>query len=424
MKELFNTDAETFLLAGLLRNPDAYWSINDVGLRSDDFMSSDNRSVFRAISAVTQDRKQPDLPLVIEELRGSDTGYEYVQRLSTVPCSLAQAKEFAATVKGLAVSRRLAQAGARIGEIAYERRADAEQALSDAESELRRVRDTMPTPERSPDPADILRRIRTAGPTRSIPLRFSPTLNEMTGGLQPGHIWIVGGFSSTGKSAFACNVIKDVLADRKWVGLVSTEMPQEKYLIRLLSLYSGVPQRSLRDRVMVPLDNIDALKRAESELARAKLRVFDTVYRLGDIRTQAKKMKETVGLDVFFVDFLGNVQGSTGDEVKDAREVVIELQLLAKELDITVVALSQVSNEMAKMQNSGEDGAYYSFKGSGAIRDAADVGLMLKRDRIKNSSLLQCQMVKNRDGEMRTIPLLMDLPTGRIQEDMDFEEDE
>ena len=74
--DLFNHEAETHLLAGLLRHPDAYWSIDDVGLRPEDFLGQENRRVFKAIAAVVADKKEPDLPLVLEELRGGDSAID------------------------------------------------------------------------------------------------------------------------------------------------------------------------------------------------------------------------------------------------------------------------------------------------------------------------------------------------------------
>lgn len=413
-----NNEAESLVLAGILGNPEAYWSINDVGLSAEDFLGVGNRNVMRAIDRVVKARKTPELPHVLEMLRldNDDTAVEYIKKLQSLGASTAQAKEYARTVKGLSVSRQLVQVSARIAELAREKRADAEAVMSEAEAELRRVRSTLPMPDRSPDPADILLRLRSQPESRSIPLRFSPTLQSLTGGLHPGHLWVIGGFSSTGKSAVLINLIADSLRERKWVGLFSVEMTQEQYAIRLLSLLSGIPQRALRDRAVIGLDQHEALRKAESAVARAPMRIYDTVYRLGDIRTKAIQMKETEGLDVLCVDYIQNVHGGTGDEVSDARAVTIELQLLAKELDCTVIALSQVSNEMAKYQAEGGSLNYYAFRGSGAIKDAADFAILLKRDRAARSPLLDMHVVKNRHGEMAVIQTEMDLPTGRITE--------
>ena len=425
--DLFNNEAEALVLAGFLKNPGGYWSLNDVGLTYQDFLGGENRRVMKAVETVATDHREPDLPNVIEALRtgGQSTTIDYLSRLQALPVTTAQVRDYARTVKGLSVSRQLATVGAQITAIASEKRADADGAVAEAESLIRQVAQTIPQPDRSPDMADILRRVRTGGNTQSTPLRFSPTLNDLTGGLFPGHFWVVGGFSSTGKSAVACNFIADILSvPGKSVGLVSTEMTQEQYAIRLLSLISGVPQRTIRDRLLVGLEEIEAVKKAETYLGRANLRIFDTIYRSADIRSNATRLKETVGLDALLVDFIQNVRGDVGDySFGDMTGVTLELQQMAKDLRCTVIAFSQVSNEMAKWDVQGGDEGYYALKGSGAIKDAADVVLMLKRDRVRRSETLDINVVKNRHGEMKVIPTHMDLPTGKITE-MYIEEEE
>lgn len=371
-----------------------------------------------AIEKVAVGKQQPDVPLLVEALKGGDDSTTtYIARLLGVPASTAQAATFAKTVRGLSISRQLAAAGSTITSIAREARADYEEAMSSAESQLRKIRDTIPVPDRSPDPADILRRLRLVTVSDSIPIKFAPTLNDISGGFIPGHLWVVGGFSSTGKSAVACNIINDVTSERRWCGLISTEMTQENYMQRMLALVSGIPFRDVRDNATVGSDNITALRLAEKRLMTMPLRIFDTVYRIGDIRLQAQLMKETTGLDVLLVDFMQNVRASKGDfSFTDMTEITLELQQLAKDLRITVVAFSQVSNQMAQWESQGGDDNFYGFKGSGAIKDAADFALMLKRDRVRQSEHLDIHVMKNRHGELRVVGTHLDLPTGRIEE--------
>lgn len=417
--ELLNSEAEAMFLAGVLRHPEAYWSLNEVGLTHEDFLGTENRKVMRAIASVVSEKKAPELPFILEELRGNDNSLtvEYIQRLTATPCSIAQAIEYSRTVKGLATSRQLTSAGAAIIELAREHRADSETAISEAESLLRKVRATMPTPERAPDPVSIMRRLRAGGPKTFIPVRFSPTLQSLTGGMQPGHLWVIGGFSSTGKSAVAVNFLVDVLSAGKSAMVISPEMTQEQYIIRLLSALSMVPQRHIRDRLPTDLDTAERLRRAEQGLERANLRIYDYIYRIAEVRSQATAMQETQGLDVLVIDFIQLLRASTGDySFGDMTEVILELQQLAKDLRCTVIAFSQVSNEMAKWDSQGGDDNFYAFKGSGAIKDAADFAVMLKRDRVRQSPTLDFHLLKNRHGELAVIPTHMDLPTGRITE--------
>jgi replicative DNA helicase len=415
--ELFNRQAETIFLSGLLRYPDEYHSLNESGIVPSDLGGRENKTVLSAIIAVAEDKRSPDVASVIESLRGRGSGGSepYLSRLQEVPCSLAQAKDAAETVKGLAVSRALVDLGVKTIEKAKEHRSDYEAALSEVEVEFAGIRKGLPRGATMSTGIDsILADLRNSEQIAGIPLRFSPSLQHITGGLVPGWLWVIGGFSSVGKSAVACNFIIDVARAGKSVGVISTEMPRESYAIRLLSNLSGVPQRNIRERVALG-ENIQKIHDAEEQLSKANIRIFDTVYDLRGIRSMATRMAKMETLDVLIVDFIQNL-GGTGDEVSDARTSIIGLQELAKELRCTVIAFSQISNDMAMRQSEGSAGDYYSFKGHGAIRDAADVAIMLKRDQQGQSPFLEARVVKNRHESLGKITWKMDLPTGRIEE--------
>lgn len=425
---LYNSDAENFVLAGVLRNPNEVYSIYaDATLDSGDFIGTETKSIARAIDECLAERRSPTLPFIIESLRlnGNDDTIEYVSRLNSLPCSIPDAIEYARTVKGLSISRRLANAGARIIEIAREERSDYEAAVSSAEGVLRGITQMLPTPERSPEPQDIIRRMKNSGPVQTIPLYFSPTLQAVTGGIHVGEFWVVGGFSSTGKSAFAANLIIDVMRNRdKKVALFNIEMSQETYMTRLLSIKSGVPQKSIRDKVSIGLDQHQALEGAMREFERSNLLIYDTIGTIAGIRSEAKKIKEQNGLDVIVIDYIQSIKGHANDEVRDAREVAIECQSIAKDLQCAVIAFSQVSNAFAQQDNAeGGTGNYYSFKGHGSIRDNADVALMLRRDRKRQSPALNVSVEKNRHGELAQFICHMTLATGAIEEMMLSEEE-
>lgn len=419
----WNQEAEAAVLAAFIRNPDDFYSINDVGLTTDDFAGPENRRVAKALFEVQADKGKPDLPLIHEALLegGHDATTEYLARLSTIPVSIPQAHDYARTVRGLSISRSLGRYGADVISIAQEHRSDYEGAVAEVESRLRKLTSQLPVEERSPSPADILRRIRNnEGNAAGIPILFSPTLQNLTGGFKPGHMWVIGGFSSTGKSAVAVNLTLDVLRARdKKVVIISAEMTQEQYLLRMLSIETGIPQQMLSSNVTLGTTQAQ-LEKAIKFLEHSNLLVYDTLYKMPKIRSELKRIKEHEGLDLVVLDYIQNIS-VTGDEVSDAREVALECQRLAKELSCCVVAFSQVSNAMAQSDiESGGKGEFYSFKGHGAIRDAADVALMLRRNRrVPDGTLtsnLKVQIAKNRHGALSEFVCEMNLPTGKITE--------
>jgi replicative DNA helicase len=401
--ELWNGEAEAIVLASFIRYPKEYYAVNSVGLEPNDFQFKTNREIAKAVIEVVDEQGEPDVPFIVEALNfgGSEESKSVLSDLATLPVSVEQAIDAANIVKSLSTSRRVQQVGVDFIDLAKKHRTDYEGLIAEAEGRFRRLVDTLPEPERSPKPSDILHRIRTVGPQDSIPITFSPRINAATGGLRPGHLWVIGGFSSVGKSAWACNMALDALQHLgKKVAIISAEMTQEQYVIRMLSILSGVDQTSIRDGYTTSLEQAQALERAQEFLA------VDNLY-------------------VLIIDFLQNIEGSSHDEVKDAREVALECQRLAKELQITVVAMSQLSNAMAQQDDAeGGRGEYYAFKGSGAIKDAADIAIMLRRKRRDQSPILSVEIKKNRHGPLTEVDCLMSLSSQRVRElerDEDYE---
>lgn len=423
--QLFNNEAEQYIIAAVLRNPDRYFEINEANLVPTDFANRDHTKIWQAVDSAIQKKADPAIPLVIENLRqsGHESVVDYVTDLSATPSSVTEAASYSKTVKGLSVARELGLAGSRIIDIAQEKRSDYNSAIVEAENTIRAVAESLPEPERSPSAADILDRLEIAVAEEKIPLHFSSTLQNLTGGLSPGHFWVIGGFSSTGKSAFASNIVLDILRkpDQK-VAIISAEMTQEQYAIRLLAIKSGIPQKEIQDRVTIGIGGREKVLRAKEWLSEQQLFIYDTLYRLPQIRTEMQRLKNQKGLDVLVLDYIQNIS-VTGDEVSDAREVALECQRLAKDLQCTVIAFSQVSNQQAQLDSQGGDEDYYSFKGHGAIRDAADVAIMLRRNRTAQSSMLKVDIKKNRHGPISRFWCDFNLQNQRIVESEYVEED-
>lgn len=427
--DLYNSEAENFLLAAVVRYPEDYITIvGNTGLSSADFVGVEAKHIAAAIDAAIAERKPPTLPYIIDALKnaGHADSTDYLSRLSSIPCGVDEAKGYARAVRNLSVKRRVANVGAKI--IEYSRELpNAEDVIEKAEGALRVVTNMIPGAERSPDPKDILARIRSGNIVETMPIFFAPTLQAYTGGLRTGEFWVIGAGTSVGKSQFTANMVLDLIHDReKRVALFNIEMSQEVYMMRMLSIKSGVPFKSIRDQVTIGHDQDKALAAAEAYLGNSGLRLYDTTGTITSIKQESRKIKHREGLDVVVVDYIQSIRGSKGDEVADAREVAIELQALAKELRVCVVGVSQISNQQAKDDiAAGGQGDFYNFKGHGAIKDNADVGIMLRRNRRSKSPLTDVQLAKNRNGDLTEFTLVMDLATGRMveREDEDDYED-
>lgn len=417
---LYNLTAESGVLAAMLRHPTAYRVINEVKLEANDFMGPEHKLIAKAIFMVVADGGDPDLTLVIEKLHinGKQDAVELVQDMMVAPVNVEQAKEYAQIVKNLSVNRLIGGFGADVISLAQSNRTDYRETLAELEQRFSRIISLVPEDARSPKPDSIIERLHESWDERSIDIGWSHTLQRITGGLRPNMYWVIGGFSSTGKSAVCVNMVLDVLQDpANHAMIVSAEMSQEQYMQRMLSIISGIPLYDIRDNVTVGIERNQKLLAAEKRMSEANLLVYDNLYSIDLIRSEARRVKAREGLDVLFVDFHQNVDGGSKDEISDARVVAIELQRLAKELQICVVDFSQLSNAMAQQDDTEKGlGSYYAFKGSGAIKDAADICIMLRRDRRGQSSALEMQVAKNRHGELAEFVVDFHLPTGKIYE--------
>lgn len=215
----------------------------------------------------------------------------------------------------------------------------------------------------------------------------------------PGHLWIAGGYTSHGKTAFAVELISRVLSNSFGVHitLFSTEMSAEAYILWLVANQTGTPSLSLLQG-----NHISEIQNKVEEtfkvISKSNLIIFDDVYWFKEMARQARNIKVKVGLDLLFIDFIQNIMGE-GSIYERMSILAPQLQALAKELSCTVIATSQVSNEAVK-DNSGLIG----FKGAGEIAAAADLGLWLERERDRkegfkvNSEVLNIFIRKNRHG--------------------------
>lgn len=388
----------------------------DIGLQPDDFYRRSHNQTWKAITNLYNSRKHIDVVTVAEELEriGMDEGigvHSHLASLSAHAVSYFSAPTYAIVIRDKAVRRRLLMAVGEIAGLAYAENQDIESLMDQSDTALRKVKARVPQTGKEPEPDKIIDRLE-GEKASGIPTRF-PILNVM-GQMTRGHIWVIGGFSSTGKSAVLCNLVEDVLRKNGSVMVASTEMSQEQYMLRLLSLTSNVPQRIIRNGGMQIDQGVD-YRSARDFYKASRIRIFDDLYTYARIRRRAKQVKEEIGLDVLFVDYIQNMN-ETGDEVKDARITAINLQALAKELDICVVALSQLSNAMAQQMNNEGLGNYYAFKGSGAIKDVADLAIMLDRDRENNPRVMWFNVVKNRHDGIGKFGAWFDLETGLLRQ--------
>ena len=213
--------------------------------------------------------------------------------------------------------------------------------------------------------------------------------------ISPGHLWVAGAYTSIGKSAWlvdlTCRLYRGL--DNPGIAIFSTEMSCEQYLLRMISNQTGIPTWAITESRMNP-DQTEKFVQAQIFFSKRNLYLYDRLYKIEDIERTARMLKDK-GLDIIAIDYLQNMwgEGSIYDRMSRLAPV---LQYLAKDLQITVIALSQVSNQFQRDKGAG---GVFGYKGAGEIAASADLGIELERDKdIKERMIFR--VAKNRHGRI------------------------
>jgi len=235
-------------------------------------------------------------------------------------------------------------------------------------------------------------------------------LDRISYGLQAGHLWIWGGFTSVGKTQLAVEFVYNAIHALRRVIIISTEQSESQYLLRLVARETGVttPEIQLgRGLDYKGQEKADAfIEKCES----TGLRIYDKLRDVDSILTAIWREHKQRPVDLVVIDFVQNVTAPGESAYEQTRRVALELQLGAISLDIPVFALSQVSNESARGIKTGD--YLLAFKGAGELAAAADVAVVLSRLDQEESEKefgrpldgINCSIQKHRHG-----------PTGNFQ---------
>jgi replicative DNA helicase len=212
---------------------------------------------------------------------------------------------------------------------------------------------------------------------------------------QPGHIWVVGAWTSTGKTASMIEAIKRLhwVKDAK-VAVISTEMTEDQLVARYIANLTGVSSHKiLSGRVSGQVG--EQVDHEVNELSEKNFYIKDDIIKMDQIETFCKKLSMKHGLDVVFIDFIQNLRRTgANNKYEMMSDIAIDIQQLAKTCKCTIVCLSQIPNSAAK-----EDNGILEFKNAGEIAAAADLGVIMKRSKTDNETIL-FDVKKNRHGPL------------------------
>lgn len=210
----------------------------------------------------------------------------------------------------------------------------------------------------------------------------------------PGHIWVIGGFTSTGKTATVVQHLVNIIIDTpdKAVIFISTEMTEEQLLSRIISNMTGIHSYRILSGNYRPGEE-EMVFECKKTLETRKIFIYDDVYTLADIENVFRKEELQGGVDIGIIDYIQNCQvPDAKSEYQEQSTLAKRIQKLAKDVRANIICLSQVSNDVGRGNTD-----QLEFKGAGEWAAVTDIGVMLQRSK-KDDYKLKYMVKKNRHG--------------------------
>jgi replicative DNA helicase len=411
-------EAEQSVLGALLIDRDAVVEVAEF-LRPEDFYRNHNGTVYRAVLSLYERREPVDIVTVAEGLEREGQleqvgGSAYLTSLINLTPTAVNAVHYARIVERKAVLRNLIAAAGRIAGVGYEDSADVDEAIDRAEQELFSVSQKRVSSGFSAlrtllhsayDRLDYLHQHK--GEISGIRTGFAD-LDAMTTGLQKSDLIVVAARPSIGKTSLALNFAEHAaVREGKTIGVFSLEMSKEQLVLRLLSSVANIDSQRLRTGFLEEMD-FTRLAPAMNALAEAPVYIDDTPnISTMELRTKARRLQAESGLDMIIVDYLQLMQSSINsrdaNRVQEVSEISRGLKALARELQVPVVALSQLSRQ-AEMRESKEP-RLSDLRESGSIEQDSDLVMFLWRDKERGAEdqdmdgeVVNLKLAKHRNG--------------------------
>ncbi|GHK03602.1 replicative DNA helicase [Streptomyces sp. Y2F8-2] len=385
-------DAEQSVLGGMLLSKDAIADVVEI-LKGHDFYRPAHETIYQAILDLYAKGEPADPITVAAELtkRGEITkvgGASYLHTLvQTVPTA-ANAEYYAQIVHERAVLRRLVEAGTRITQMGYAADGDIDEIVNSAQAEIfavteqRTAEDYLPLSEIMEGALDEIEAIGSrSGEMTGVPTGFTD-LDQLTNGLHPGQMIIIAARPAMGKSTLALDFARAAAIKHNLPSVIfSLEMGRNEIAMRLLSAEARVALHHMRSGTMTDED-WTRLARRMPDVSAAPLYIDDSPnLSMMEIRAKCRRLKQRNDLKLVVIDYLQLMQsGSKRSESRqqEVSEMSRNLKLLAKELELPVIALSQLNR--GPEQRTDKKPMVSDLRESGSIEQDADMVILLHRE--------------------------------------------
>ena len=416
-------EAEQSVVGAMLMDKDAITAASEM-ISGSDFYQSAYGIIFDSMVELFNEGKPVDLITLQERLREKDVppeiaSLEFVRDLVTAVPTSANVKYYAQIVADKAMMRRLIKLNEEIENVCYAGKEPLEAVLEKTEKSVFELLQRRNTGEYVPIRQVVLNALeriekasKNKGTVTGIPTGFID-LDYKLSGLQPSDLILVAARPSMGKTAFVLNIAQYVAFKKnRSVAIFSLEMSKEQLVNRLFSLESQVDAQALRTGNMKDSD-WEKLIEGAGTIGNSRMIIDDTSgISISEMRSKCRKYKLEIGLDLIIIDYLQLMSGSGGRKNESRQQEISEisrsLKGLARELNVPVIALSQLSR--AVEQRTDKRPMLSDLRESGAIEQDADVCMFIYRDDYYNpdtedKNIAEIIIAKQRNGPIGTVRL-------------------
>jgi replicative DNA helicase len=429
-----NLDAEASLLGAVLIDGDVIIKIADI-ISADDFFDPRHKRIFEAITGLYEDHSSIDVLTLSDRLKANDNldligGASYLTELTNFVPTASHVEQYAEIVSQKALRRRLIAVSQDMSQLGFDETKGLHDLIDDAETRLfevsnRHVKQSVVSLEtilaESFDRLDELHKDKSK--MRGVPTGYKD-LDAILAGLQRSDLFILAARPSMGKTALALNLAHNIAVQSKQPVLIfSLEMSKEQLVDRLLAIESGVDAWALRTGNLTDSD-FEKLSHAMGTLSEAPIYIDDTPsITINDLRTKARREAHQRDLGLIIVDYLqlmssGGRYNSEANRVQEVSEISRGLKSIARELNLPVIAASQLSRSVES--RSPQIPQLADLRESGSIEQDADVVSFIYREDYYNpesdrKNIADIFIKKHRNGPTGSVELYFDRDKQRFR---------
>ncbi|MGG1572824.1 replicative DNA helicase [Fictibacillus sp. NRS-1165] len=417
-----NIEAEQAVLGAIFLEPEALVTASEI-LIPEDFYRASHQRIYQVMIDLSEKGEPVDLVTVTSDLADRKLldeigGVSYLSDLANSSPTAANIDYYSKIVEEKSLLRRLIRAATEIAANGYAREEEVEAVLNEAEKAILEVANRknggafISIKDVLVAAYDNIEQLHNRkGDITGIPTGFAD-LDRMTAGFQRNDLIIVAARPSVGKTAFALNIAQNVATKTdENVAIFSLEMGAEQLVMRMLCAEGNIDAQRLRTGSLIPED-WQKLTMAMGSLSAAGIYIDDTPgVRIGDIRSKCRRLKQEKGLGMILIDYLQLIQGNgrAGENrQQEVSEISRSLKALARELQVPVIALSQLSRGVESRQDKRP--MMSDIRESGSIEQDADIVAFLYRDdyydkESESKNIIEIIIAKQRNGPTGTVEL-------------------